>query len=442
MIIKEIFIKENDNLFFKLIDLNIPFKEVEKDLKNISEKIYNNQIGYLQFKDKNENLFKIYILPKILEEPQTEQEKLKAKENFSKYMNLAFSLIDKYQNKLNIKEFKHIETLLNQYKKTTKTAGAVNFEELLYLKYNLAFEEIFSYFQKHKAYIFEEKSYFSQTLKHKINLRKNIKEINKTKIHQIKKETLIYSQLAYISYQVLNFFEEKILNNFEEGIKEKLFYISTKVKNLLKKKYKIHTTKKANINKMLSNNTKTLFKKPEDKKLYSYLLTLLGIEIIEKEEKDIYFSSKIPTFFISPERVYEVFVYDWLKEKFSTRKIEIEIEIKFQGKKTFYLKSNSKKIEIEKESKPDIILCKRDRLILIDCKWKIIEKIGDIDLEDILKLERDKRVWSENKVKIVPILVYPSIKINDKTFKISFSKNDNFKFCILEKRICISSYRL
>lgn len=430
MSINEIFIKENDNLIYKLIDLGISFKKAEKDLKSISEKIYNNQVGCLQFKDENKNLFKIYVLPKIFENPQNEEEKIKIMENFSKYIHLAFSLVEKYQGMLNYKEFVHIETLLNQYNKALNRAKAINFEKLLYFKYQLVLQRILRFFQKHQAYIIEEKTYFSQTLKHKIDLKKNIKEVNKTKIHQTKEETLIYSQLAYISYQALNSFEEKMLKNFEEEIKEKLYHIFTKTKNLLKKKYKIYTIEKANVKEMLSNKTKTLFKKPEDKKLYSYLLTLLGIEIIEGEKKDIYISPNILTFFISPEKVYEVFVYDCLKEKCPTLKIE------FQNKKTFFLKSNLKSNSlIEKESKPDIILYNGNRLIIIDCKWKIIKEIGDINLEDILKLERDKRVWSENGVKIIPILIYPVIQKNDKIFNIKFSENDSFEFYICEQRI-------
>ena len=421
MSIQEIFIRENDNLIYKLIDLGIDFKAKEKDLREISDKIYNNQIGYIQFKDDKENIYKIYILPKIIEKPKNDTEKETTKERFINYMHFSFELIEKHKN-LNIKEFKHIEPFLDYFK--TKSFGFTDFQHILYLKYEIALKQIFKYFQKHTAYIVEEKAYYSQTLKHRLDLRRNIKELNKAKIHQKRKEILVYSELAHISYQVLNYFDEKILKNFETSIQTKLYHKVISTKNLLKRKYQTHSPKKAKLKEIVSHRIKNLFKKPEDKKLYSYLLTLLGTEIIESEEKSIYLTPELLTFFVSPEKIYELFVYDFYKTKYRKQKV------KYQDSKDYKIQTREgiKKLK----SIPDIIIYKGNTIILIDTKWKIPKGIDDIKSEDILKLERDFKVWSSGGKKVVPVLVYPNLPVIKDKIELVYSNSDFFKFYIRE----------
>ena len=419
MSIQEIFISENDNLIYKLIDLGIDFKTKEKDLRKISEKIYNNQIGYIQFKDNKENLYKIYILPKIIKTPSNDKEKKAVKEKFFNYMYFSFELIEKYKN-LNIKEFKHIEPFLDYFK--SEKVSFTDFEHMLYLKYELALKHVFKYFQKHKAYILEEKAYYSQTLKHQLDLRKNIKEMNKAKIHQKRKEVLIYSELAHISYQILNFFDKKILNNFNPAIQAKLSHKVISVKSLLKRKYKTHSPKKAKLKEIISHRIKNLFKKPEDKKLYSYLLTLLGTEITENKEKSLYLMPELLTFFVSPEKIYEVFVYDFYKEKHKKHKIEYQVSKDY--------KIQTKEGTKELKSIPDIVIYKGNTIIIIDTKWKILKGIDDIKNEDILKLERDTKVWSVGQNKIIPLLIYPVINVKTKELNLIYSEKNNFKFHI------------
>lgn len=425
MNIKEIFIWENDNLIYELIDLGIDFKEKDKDLRNISEKIYNNQIGYIQFKDKKESLYKIYILPKTIKKPTNNKEKERVKKEFFNYMHFSFELIEKYKN-LNIKEFKHIEPFLDYFK--SENVSFTDFENLLYLKYELALKNIFKYFQKHKAYIVEEKAYYSQTLKHQLDLKRNIKELNKAKIHQKRKEVLIYSELAHISYQVLNYFDEKILNNFNPTIQAKLFHKVISLKNLLIRKYKTHSPKKAKLKKVISHRTRSLFKKPEDKKLYSYLLTLLGTEITESEEKSIYLMPEILTFFVSPEKIYEIYVYDFCKNFYKDKYPKYKVE--YQIGKNYYIQTKEGKRELK--SIPDIVIYKSSITILIDTKWKILEKIDNIKNEDILKLERDYKVWSSGGNKVIPVLIYPIFPANKEKVKLEFSNTKSFKFFVKE----------
>ena len=69
--------------------------------------------------------------------------------------------------------------------------------------------------------------------------------------------------------------------------------------------------------------------------------------------------------------------------------------------------------------------------IVLDAKWKNIEKLGDIKSSDFLKLKHDASLL-ENSYKTIPYLIYPNYLSNED--KISISKDDNqaFNFGILQ----------
>jgi len=416
--IKEIFISENERLLDKLIDEGVDFREKEKELKEISNKSYNNKVGYIQFRDKKGNLYKVYVLPKIIK--KDEKDKSILKREFASYLNTALNLVGKHKG-LNIIEFKHIESLANYLNKGQTSFDS--FESVIYKKYEIVLEKMFEYFKRHNPYTIKEEAYFSQTLKHKLDLMKNIKEINKSRIHQKKKEKLIYSEIAYITYKVLNYFESEILINFEKEIKPKLQDKILRLKNLIKKKYKEYSTEKAKIKEILSNNVKKLFKTNKDRKIYSYLLTLLGLEMFVEDKKVDYISTNAITFFISPEKIYEVFVYDYLESIFK--------DVGFQQSKTYCLKLDNKE-EITTESIPDIIIRTENKIFLIDTKWKILDEIKDISNEDMLKLERDCKVWSDNGKEIIPVLIYPKSEPKCAKIEAKYSEKESFTFYIQE----------
>ena len=417
MNVKEIFISENENLIQKLLEENIDLTHVKakKELTKISTKVFNNKVGYIAFKDNEDTLYKVYVVPKILDTNMSSQE---LKDQFFQYMKRAFELISKYGKKY-YKEFKNYDTILLFHK---RGKAFIDFEDVISFKYSKILQDIYLYFQKHMAYKVKYKAYYSQTLKHKLDLKRNIKELDKSKIHQIKKDILVYSKLAFITYQVLNTFQKTKLRILDKITRKNLDYLVNKLKILLRKKYKANTSKSMKAKRLLSAGIRALFKKTEDKKLYSLLLSLLSEEIkLDEKDKEITVIPDVLTFLISPEKIYELHVFDHLL-------------IKLKGKDIKFQKSKKYKISINKESKlkestPDILVKSKNTLFLIDVKWKTLKK--EPSSEDILKLERDTKVWKNHQKEIIPILVYPTIKnslFNKKLTKIIVEYNSGMKF--------------
>jgi len=424
MNVKEIFISENENLIQKLIEEDIDFSDIElrKALATISAKVFNNKVGYIAFKDEDGTVYKVYIVPKIFNSSISHQE---LKKKFFQYMKKAFELVSKYGKKY-YKELENYDTILLFHK---RKGTFRNFEDILLFKYIRILENIYSYFQKHRAYRVKYEACNSQTLKYKLDLKRNIKELNKSKIHQIRKITLIYSKLAFITYQVLNTFQKTKLRILEEITQERLEHLVNKIKNLLRKKYKVVTSKNIKLRKLLSNNIKILFRKTEDKKLYSLLLSLLNEEIrTDNGNKNIILIPNIVTFFVSPEKIYELYVFDIILNRLRTKCVEL------QPLKKYQIIINNKDIK-NKESNPDILIKTKKYLFLMDVKWKILKEIPSD--EDILKLERDVKVWQEERKKTIPVLVFPKIsslvsKSKSKKIKLIFSNKDMFQFYVIQ----------
>ena len=85
---------------------------------------------------------------------------------------------------------------------------------------------------------------------------------------------------------------------------------------------------------------------------------------------------------------------------------------KLKDKNVKFQQSNEYQIIINgyskgKKSIPDILVETEGSTLLIDVKWKILEK--EPSDEDILKLERDVKVWKKSGKKLIPILIYPKI---------------------------------
>jgi len=395
MNVREIFISENENLVQRLIEEGIDLTciKAQKEFAKISAKVFNSRVGYIAFEGKEKSLYKVYVVPKILDTNMANQE---LKKKFFQYMKRAFELIGKYGKKY-YEEFENYDTILLFHK---RGRAFIDFEDVISFKYSKVLQDIYLYFQKHMAYKVKHEAYYSQTLKHKLDLKRNIKELDKSKIHQIKKDILVYSKLAFITYQVLNTFQKTKLRILDKITRKNLEYLVNKLKNLLRRKYKADTSKSMNVKRLLSSSIKTLFRKTEDKKLYSLLLSLLSEEIkMDDKDKEITVIPNIITFFVSPEKIYELHVFDCFSSKLKSE------NVKFQESKEYEVVINRK--SKAKKSISDILIKIKNSTLLIDVKWKILEK--EPSDEDILKLERDVKVWKESGMKLIPILIYPKI---------------------------------
>jgi len=393
MNVREIFISENENLVQKLIeeDIDLTCIKAKKELAKISAKVFNSKVGYVAFKGKEETLYKVYVIPKIFDTNMSNQE---LKKKFFQYMKRAFELIGKYEKKY-YEEFENYDTILLFHK---RGRAFIDFEDVISFKYSKVLQDMYLYFQKRMAYKVKHEAYYSQTLKHRLDLKRNVKELDKSKIHQIRKDILIYSELAFITYQVLNTFQKTKLRILDKITRKNLEYLVNKLKNLLRRKYKADTSKSMNVKRLLSSSTKTLFRKTEDKKLYSLLLSLLSEEIkMDDKDKDITVIPNVITFFVSPEKIYELHVFDCFSSKLKN--------VRFQQSKEYKIVINGH--SKGKKSIPDILVETEGSTLLIDVKWKILEK--EPSDEDILKLERDVKVWKKSGKKLIPILIYPKI---------------------------------
>jgi hypothetical protein len=105
------------------------------------------------------------------------------------------------------------------------------------------------------------------------------------------------------------------------------------------------------------------------------------------------------TFFVSPEKIYELYVLDCFSSKLKDKNVKFQQSNEYQIIINGYSKG--------KKSIPDILVEPEDSILLIDVKWKILEK--EPSDEDILKLERDTKVWKKSGKKLIPILIYPKI---------------------------------
>ena len=97
------------------------------------------------------------------------------------------------------------------------------------------------------------------------------------------------------------------------------------------------------------------------------------------------------------------------------------------------LVSQTFKEDKERSSNPDYILIdeKKKIKIVLDAKWKNIEKLGDIKSSDFLKLKHDASLL-ENSYKTIPYLIYPNYLSDEDQISVSKEGNQSFNFGILQ----------
>lgn len=402
-----IFISENeskDKIFDELTSI-FDIQKFKNEVSDIFKKANNNYVGYYLFEDKGE-YYKIFILPKHITKPKHYNEEIDVIKKFIEYLKIYYKLKSKYDkyepNSLNLKSSFELS-----FHSNTNNYSAQDIEQFIFYKYQSLLIDILRFFDTHKAHKRIKKEYISQTIKYNLNLTKNIKEPNKTKIHQYKIDEIIFSQIATITFGVISLFNRTKLNLVQEKeLQNDLYKLTTKIKNILQKKYQIEKGFDLTINKLLSSKIFKYFrKKKESLNLYINLLSIFGVENFydESENKQINRTINSESLFIRPEKLYEWFVYDKLKEKYFSESYEIYKD-GFYDSTTIMYTLDEKKVK----SNPDLILKHNDKLFVIDVKWK---NIGDNipDIYDILKLKRDTEVRLSQSKNIYSILIYPNV---------------------------------
>ena len=426
---KTIIIYENESIDSVLNKLRDIDKEKFKNEWNfIFKKIYNNQAGYFVF--YNEDFYyKIFILPKIISESLTDNEKIKI---FIDYLILYYKLSSKYDIDFVYKEdlLKEIAEIFSKNENNI-LGQKKELENFLFYKYEAILMSIYKFFKRHKSLKKEIVSYYSQTVRHKINLIKNIREIDKTKIHQDKTIINNFSEIANITIGALKLFKRyKIKLIDDKEAKQELLKNVKKIENLLIRKFHAKDSFKLNMYSLVSIRTLKRFRKY--KSLYFDLLSLFNMEnFFEETERKLNYNYKSDYVFINTSKLYEWFVYDKFLNLFDRDKIFKEGKHKESIKKYYIFCGND---TITVNSKPDLLINNINKLFVIDVKWKVLSYFKDFDLDDLLKLKRDVEVRNCKDKNIIPVLIYPKI-INEKVKYIKMIEkicDKKFDFYILE----------
>lgn len=427
MEIKNFYINETDSLLESIIEVypDIIKSEYFQSIKNNIKK-NNNNIGYMSF-DNQDIHINIIIFPKIIkiENNQCNEDQKK------KYIDILknfFSLAEKYKK---ITWLNNKYTFANFIKDQNNNLNSF-FESILEYQYFYVLEQLEKFFKVHNP-IFEEKNkFYDKCIKSKLDIKKNIIEINKSKIHQINIQHYSNSELAIIIFSKLEYLLKFDSNRFSKNIKNKILMLRNKIKG----KYFIESAKYIHKN-IFDYSIKRYFKNKED--ILKYILVLLGKENLltsENLNNNYYESSSIDfkTFFIDPKLIFEFYVYD--KYKNNTQYSEIKLQRIHVDIKENYsiLKTTTAKSEIIiKSSEPDMRLEENNTYQLVDIKWKILKNGTLPDIADLLKLKRDYSISEiNNRQKNVLkdlILIYPKSD-NNEDYKVILDFDSDINYYI------------
>jgi hypothetical protein len=427
--IKFVFVNESENIFERFIDENISIDKLNKEkLKFINNKLYNNYIGYFQFKNQ-EDLIKLIVLPKIIN--RNKFSKIDLLKHFFNYFNYFYKLKIKYKIPVESIEGNILDF---SFKHSKDNVESVDMNSYINYKYIDAIEILQRFFKKHSNILNHKTEYVSQGIKHHLDIRKNVIEINKANIHQYKRSSVNSSEYANIGYKVITSFISFILPNLDDVnlIKTKSFTLS----NMIRQKFKINNS--FNMSLLLNNKIKRLFSKSNElHEVYNSLIILSGYEKYSTDEINLnsdsmrHINDLIAVFF-RPENLFEWIVYDKLPELFNVDYLQIRKDKRAEGTAFLYhiIKDNS--IEIKKFSNPDFLINKDGITFIIDAKWKLF---GDNpNDEDVFKLERDNKVRAGliNNFLIYPLSVDSAEQRIENSYKINYS---SFEFKIIQIKI-------
>ncbi len=423
--VKNIFLTENEkDIFVRLKEQGIETGQFAHKFQYLFQKIYNNEVGYYSFRQDNV-VYRFIVLPKTISLNDKSKERA-----FVNYLLHYYRINNKYGYD---KAKKIPNSLLSlAFESNNKTSAIHEPLELFeFHKSKAILKSIETFFQKHKNYQRVEQAYISQSVKHKLNLGRNIKEINKTKIHQSKRVDVLYSDMATVSYYALRLYMQKRLKNVDTNSDELKRY-AMKISSLIVRKYMIDKSFSLSLPKLYGHKvTKVFQKRDEYKLLLANLRSLFGHEQLHNDTQnlaelrhDLYTSS----FFIKPSDFYEWYVYDILKTYADTS----EMKIQFVGNKdtTTTYQINQEKID----SKPDFILTNETTIvkIIIDAKWKNVNTFSDIKSSDYLKLQFDTTLLEKEGFGTVSYLIYPQMSIADRAFEITLKDKEIYHFNAFE----------
>lgn len=459
----QILINENEDLsdaspaYYDVIKTLIGQKDdkstnkLKNALDTIGRKKSNNKIGYAQF-TIDENLIKVYIFPKTIKVSNDTEVISNKLSQFTNYIKQYYKLRNTYPDL-----FKSIFLVDNTTNNISNESldGCNDVEDILLCDYEQKLAGISNFFKHHQAYISQQINFDSQSLKHKLNLKKNLTSINKSKIHQFKTEDFIYSRLASIALSVLNKFQYKLFayESIEKDIKKKsviskLVQDANSIKKFVKSKFRAEK-EQITIHRLLQNDIRKLFKGYAKQELFNNLIYLLCSQHIEEKDGNIDQLEQIDNLsmiFFAPDKMYEMIVYDYYANK--------GLIPNYQNKTTYFASAddlpNGHHIS-DGDSNPDLVIKDNNKHQIIDAKWKILKlknvnQIDSIDINDITKLHRDYMAYKyENSdASIECYLCYPQLEgdfdanlyedIEKQQYKLNYDFDFTFRIKMIETK--------
>ncbi len=424
--LKTIFLKENESDIFKALKAQgIDTKLFESKLANLFNRVYNNYVGYYIFK-QDETVYKLIVLPKTIKDTSLTKEK-----EFVNYL-LHYHRINSIYK---FDETKKIsDSLLSLAFETNNEKNShEQLDTFEFYKYKAILNKIGSFFKRHKNYKRVAVDYTSQSVKYKLNLASNIKEIDKTKIHQTQVKDMMFSMVATIVYKALKIFITKKVKHIDKKYQDELFKQTNKLNNFILKKYKVDRTYKLSLSKFSSSKVQKYFNaKNEIKELYINIKSLFGFEQMYQDDTvsvDNRYDLRTTSFFINPIAFYEWYVYDILKKYTDESDKYILFDKKNSTSRDYYLESKRKK-DITRSSNPDYIIVDDNEKvkIVVDAKWKNITKLSEIASSDYLKLKFDSNMLQNSKYSVASYFIYPFLYASNDILSVTVDGNDYFNF--------------
>ncbi len=422
---KTVFLKENEkNIFQALKNQGVKTKVFEHRLGELFNRVYNNYAGYYIFK-QDDVVYKMIVLPKTIKASD------RAEKEFVDYLLHYYRINNIYQLD---KEKKIPNSLLQLAFKSNNSKYSSHdlLDEFQSHRYRAILQAIEDFFKRHKNSRRMKVDYVSQSIKHTLNLKRNIKELDKTKIHQTQNKDVEFSLLATVTYYALKLFVAQKYSGLEKKYRDELFKEIKRLQSVLLKKYKIERGYKLSIVMLQGINLAKVFsKKEENRQLLVDVKSLFGFEQMYRDDvTTIEYRQDLTTtsLFINPSNFYEWYVYDILKKYVDESGKTIQFDKK-EGTSTKYLLNTQ-----EKSSNPDYILTDETSRVkvVIDAKWKNVNEFGDVKPSDYLKLRFDASLIQKQGYGVVSYLVYPQIAIENKNFNMIVGDESLYKFHTLE----------
>lgn len=386
--------------------------ELVKYIDTITKMTNGNKIGYFQFQYEDV-YYKFYIMPKIYKVEEKECDACEAyKEQFIKFFKHYYRLVGKYDiEKYSDTLDGNISDLSYSSQETAKelVTDVESVDDFIVHNYDDSLFVIERFFTKHKKQILVDQNFQSQSIKSKIDIRRNMIELNKSSVHQTRKVPMIYSNIAVIAMEVLHHFIDTKVRNFSATTKSKVLKRrANKIQNTLKQKFSNNHDLTFKINELLQRKTSKLFEKNNEYKiLYKALLKLTGKEHYYNGDvyREIQKEDEMISIFFQPEKLYEWILYDELIEKDEYDEVLKDDKDNISKNYFLYPRANNANFTSKHISKPDLIVTQGSEQYIVDAKWKVLDK----DMKhaefynDVAKLRRDAKIRNAMK----GYLIYP-----------------------------------